>query len=131
VIKLALVVGIMATVATAAAAMIPFRASAPHSFSIRGSVNGLTPGAKTSLRVRIRNPYRRRIRVVSVRAFVKPSGHPCPVVNIRVKPFRGSLLIGARSSRSLSLEVSMSRSAGLACQGAIFPLRFSGRAIGA
>ena len=129
--RLALVVGIMATVATAAAAMIPFRASTPHRFSIRGSVSGLLPGAKTSLRVRIRNPYRRRIRVVSVRAFVNPSGHPCPVGNVRLKPFRGSLLIGARSSRSLSLEISMSRSAGMACQGAIFPLRFSGRAIGA
>jgi hypothetical protein len=126
-LKAALLAGISATVVVAAAVAVP--AGTPTSFSISGHVDGLFPGAELALPVRIRNPYRRRIRVVSVRASVGPSGRPCPMRNVQVSSFRGSLVVAAHRSRWISLRVRMLRSAASACQGEVFPLRFIGRAV--
>ena len=101
----------------------------PKTFSITGHVDDLTPGVRSSLAVKIRNPWSRKIRVISISARVDPSGRPCPVGNVRILGFRGSLVIRPRASRSVILAASLRRSAPPACAGATFPLRFSGRAV--
>ena len=102
---------------------------APNTFSITGHIDDLTPGGDSSLTVKIRNPWSRKIRVLSVSARVDPSGRPCPVDNVRIHGFRGSLMIPARASRSVILAATMRRSAPPVCAGAAFPLRFSGKAV--
>jgi hypothetical protein len=101
---------------------------APRTFSISGHVDDLAPGARSTLRLVIRNPWRRGIHVRAVTVRVDPSGRPCPVTTVRIARFRGDFFVRARSSRRLQLAARLRRSAPAACAGAVFPLAFSGRA---
>ena len=125
----ALAVLVVAALGTAGAYGTIGSREGPKRFSISGHVDDLVPGVDRTLRLRIRNPYRHRIRVVSVRTIVEPSGRPCPTRNIQVAPFRGSLAVRARSSRLLPVRVKMLASAPTTCAGAAFPLYFFGRAV--
>ena len=101
----------------------------PAAFSITGKVEGLYPGGHVPLAVRIKNPYSSALRVRSISIRIDPSGHPCPVGNLRITPFRGSLLVPRHASRTLDLDATLRLGAPLACQGVVFPLRFYGRAV--
>jgi hypothetical protein len=103
-------------------------ARAPKKFSITGHVGGLVPGVPARLPVRIRNPWPWPIRVVSIRVHVGPSGRPCPVSNVRIRPFNGSFVVRARSARVRVLAASLSPGAPDVCQGSTFALTFSGSA---
>jgi hypothetical protein len=132
--RLALVVGAAAVLAAAAgltlAANKPWRpAHGPKTFSISGQVADLAPGHNSILSLKVRNPWSRTIRVTSITARVDPSGRACPVRNVRVGPFRGSLVIPPRSVKTVMLEAVLRKTAAHACAGAAFPLRFFGRAV--
>ena len=98
-------------------------------FRLSGSVDGLYPGAKRFMSVKIRNPYRRPIRVVSVSAQVGRGKRFCSGANLHVRPFRGRLVIPRRQTRSVPLRVEMPLTAAPECDGARFPLVFRARAI--
>jgi hypothetical protein len=101
----------------------------PRTFSITGHVEDLAPGEWTTLHVKVRNPWSRTIRVTSISARVDPSGRICPVANVRIGRFRGSVVVPPRSSRFFALAAGMRIAAPPACAGATFPLRFSGMAV--
>src|SRR6266566_5386681 len=103
--------------------------STPKRFSITGHVDGLMPGSRLPLVLRIRNPWPRRIRVTSVGARIAASGRPCPLGNVKVSGFRGSLAVGPRSTRTLVLTASLRAGAPAACEGATFALTFYGKAV--
>ena len=121
------------TAVTAAHALgrVPAWASsaAPKRFSISGHVVGLLPGKQLPLVLRIRNPWSRRIRVTSVGARIAASGRPCPVRNVKIGRFRGSLAVGPRAVRTLVLTASLRSGAPAACEGATFALTYYGTAV--
>jgi hypothetical protein len=103
--------------------------AAPKRFSISGHVDGLLPGRRLPLVLRIRNPWSRRIRVTSIGARIAASGRPCPLRNVKISRFRGSLAVRPRSIRTLVLTASLRVGAPAACEGATFALTFFGTAV--
>jgi hypothetical protein len=127
------IVVVLAAAALAVAAAHAFATSArrpPKTFSISGHVVGLYPGSHSRLALRVRNPWSAAIRVTSLSARVGPSGRPCPVQNVRIGRFGGSLLVRARSARTVVVDAGLLASAPTGCAGAAFPLTFVGRAVG-
>jgi hypothetical protein len=104
--------------------------AAPKRFSISGHVDGLMPGKWSPFVLTIRNPWPRTIRVTSVGARIGPSGRPCQLRNLRVRRFRGSLVVRPRSIRTLVLSAGLRARAPAGCAGATFGLTFYGTAVG-
>jgi hypothetical protein len=121
--------GIAVATAHAVATVKVFRpARAPKAFSITGNIDGLVPGKRATLPVRVRNPWSWAIRVTSLKVRVHASGRACPVRNVRIARFSGSFLVRAHSTRVRPLGASLSQAAPAVCQGATFALTFRGTA---
>jgi hypothetical protein len=103
--------------------------AAPKRFSITGHADGLMPGRRSPLPVKIRNPWSWPIRVTYVSAYIEASGRPCPVRNVQVQRFKGSFLVRRRSTRVLALNAGLRANAPTTCEGATFALTFSGTAV--
>jgi hypothetical protein len=115
-----------------ALAALPASSGAPSarvSFRVSGSVSGLYPGAKRSLVVTVKNPFRRRLRLVSLRATARPARRGCSGWNVEVRPFAGRRTIRPRGSARVRLLARMPASVAEECKGARFPLVFRGRAV--
>jgi hypothetical protein len=98
-------------------------------FRIRGAVKGMYPGRVRKLRLRIRNPLDRAIRVRSIRARVRRPHRGCPAKAITIRRWRGHLRIRPHRGRTVRVKVKMKRRAPNACQGARFPIRYRGTAV--
>ena len=97
-------------------------------FQVSGSVTGLYPGARRSMRVKIRNPFKRAIVVRSDTAQVRRARRGCSGSNVEVRPFRGRVRVPAQGARVVRLLVRMPVTAADECRGARFPLVFRARA---
>lgn len=104
-------------------------ASKHGSFGIGGSVNGLYPGLTKPLKLTVSNPQHFAIVVTSVTVAVGNASQACGAANLSVTHFSGRRRVGAKGSARVTLEVTLAHSAPDACQGAVFPLRYSGRAV--
>jgi hypothetical protein len=102
--------------------------AAPAGFTLRGHVSGLYPGARRSLVIAVHNPGRRPLRVRSISTSVRPARRGCGAENVRVARFRGRLRVGPGATRRVRVTARMPLSSPTACQGAVFPLVFQGRA---
>ena len=98
-------------------------------FQVSGSVQGLFPGARRFMNVKIQNSYQRTMQVVSVSADVRRARRLCTGYNVDVRPFRGRLSIPPRRTRVVRLLVHMQPTAAEECKGARFPLRFRAKAV--
>jgi hypothetical protein len=114
--------GIAASRATVAAS----RGDAP--LRIRGSVEGLYPGLRAQLRLRIRNRSSRRLTVHSIDVRAGDAGPDCLRQNLLTHKRRLRLPIEPHTRRRARLGIIMAADAGDACQGATFPLEFRARA---
>jgi hypothetical protein len=99
------------------------------SFRIAGSVGGLYPGLTKPLKLTISNPQHFAIVVTSVTVAVGDASQGCKAGNVAVTRFSGRRRVGARGSAQVTLELTLVHAAPDACQGAVFPLRYSGRAV--
>jgi hypothetical protein len=97
-------------------------------FRISGSARDLLPGVLDRLTVTVRNPYPFAIRVTAIRAGARDSG-ACKAENLRLTALRRPLVVPQRSVRRFTLPIELASDAPDACQGASFPLVFSGRAV--
>jgi hypothetical protein len=104
-------------------------ASKHGSFTIAGSVKGLYPGLTKPLKLTITNPQHFAIVVTSVKVAVGNASQGCKAANIAVTHFSGRRRVGAKGSARVTLELTLAHKAPDACQGAVFPLRYSGRAV--
>lgn len=95
---------------------------------ISGHVDGLFPGARTRLRLRVKNRLPVAVVLRSIRTTVSDGAPGCSGRNLSVARYRGSLRIAAHRSRRVRVRVAMSGSAPDSCQAARFPLRYTGRA---
>ena len=102
------------------------------SFKLSGGVEGLWPGARTRLRLRIKNPNTFAIRVSSLSVRPKTSDKPgCDarwLTAVKTKKF--SLKVAPRRGAVTTYPIGLSKNAPDACQGASWPLRFTGTARG-
>lgn len=103
-------------------------AKGPQSFAIEGEIDGLYPGARVPLNVRVTNPHDNPLRVRSVDVEVQDSDlGACG--REWVKPGRNvtiSTLVPPKSTSFLSYPVWMVDSAPAVCQGATWALNFTG-----
>jgi hypothetical protein len=97
-------------------------------FTLHGHVGGLYPGARTRLLIAVNNRGRRPLRVRSITTRVRDAKPGCSAKNLQVDPYRGRLRVGAGRRRNVSVSVRMLPTTPVACQGALFPLAFRGRA---
>jgi hypothetical protein len=99
----------------------------PKRFTITGSATGLYPGGVGVLSLRVRNPYRRHLRVRALRVRVRDASRRCRASNLVVRRFRGFVDIRPRRTATVRLIARLSAKAPIGCTGARFPLRFSGK----
>jgi hypothetical protein len=104
-------------------------ASKHGSFGIAGSVKGLYPGLTKPLRLTLTNPQHFAIVVTSVTVAVGNASQGCKAANIAVTHFSGRRRVAAKGSARVKLEITLVHKAPDACQGAVFPLRYRGRAV--
>jgi hypothetical protein len=101
--------------------------SAPHgAFTIAGSIGGLWPGHSAPLVLTVYNPQPFTIDVRSISTVVGTPKTGCTASNLTVAGFAGRLYVPAGGMAHLSVPVALIHAAPDACQGAVFPLTYSG-----
>jgi LPXTG-motif cell wall-anchored protein len=104
-------------------------AHARDEFEIAGEVDGLYPGAETTLDAVVTNPYPFAIRIMSTSAMVLDAGAACPASMLEVGDAQATVDVPAGATGIVPLPVRMDMSAPDACQGATWPLMFTGTAV--
>ncbi len=104
--------------------------SSPGAFTIHGEVGGLYPGLEATLDARIENTEPFPIRVTSVAVAVRDANPGCGAAFLHVDPMTTSIDLPAGAVDQVPIAVRMDHAAPDACQGAAFPLEFTGTAIG-
>jgi hypothetical protein len=125
--------GDVAACVVAALVLVGLSASSVHAedaFEIAGEVDGLYPGADTTLDARVTNPHPFPIRVISTTVNVRDASSGCPASMLDIGDAQATAEVPAGGTSTVRLEVRMSRSAPDACQGVTWPLEFAGTAIG-
>jgi hypothetical protein len=105
-------------------------AHAQDGFSIAGEVDGLYPGANATLEARVTNPHPFVIRVISTSATVFDASPACPASMLEIGDSEAIVEVPPGGTGTVPLDVRMSRDAPDACQGATWPLEFTGIAVG-
>ena len=126
------IVGVSVLAMAGAVAVLPAAGRAGPAdveFRVSGSVTGLFPGARRLMAVRVQNPYRRPLRLLSVAADVGQARRYCTASNLTLRPFRGRLSIPPRSARVVRLGVALEPTAAQDCSGGRFPLRFRAKGL--
>jgi hypothetical protein len=105
-------------------------AALSRGFSVKGTVKGLYPGRKKTLKLRVRNLRRYKIKVKSLTIRVKkPSKPGCKRRWLKVT--RGifpKLKIGKLRHARVNVPIKLKRKANDKCQGAKWPLKYAGTA---
>jgi hypothetical protein len=100
--------------------------AAARPFGIAGSVGGLYPGRAEPLVLKVTNPYPFAIVVTSLATTVGAAGVGCGGGYLAVPAFSGQMTVLGSGSAHVSVTVKLAHSAPNACQGRVFPLKFSG-----
>ncbi len=103
-------------------------AAPPRTFSITGTVAGLSPGRALPLVLTVTNPQRYAITVASISTTAGNASSSCPAADVTVSAFAGQLPVGAGRTVSTTVTVTMRHSAPDGCQAAVFPFRYTGAA---
>lgn len=102
--------------------------SAPR-FRIRGSIGGLFPGLRTTMRLAVRNPNPYAIRVTRIKTAVGASTGACPARSMKVRTWKGRARVPARGVRRIKVSVRMKRTAPTVCAGHRYRLIYRGWAV--
>lgn len=117
----------------AALVLIGLSAASVHAqdgFEIAGEVGGLFPGADTTLDAVVTNPHPFAIRVISTTVTVLDASQACPASMLEIGDSDATVEVPPGGTATVPLDVRMSLDAPDACQGATWPLRFTGTAVG-
>ena len=102
--------------------------SVNDSFRIAGSVGGLYPGGTAALVLTLSNTAHFAIVVTSVTTQVASPEPGCSGSYLTVEPFAGARTVPAEGTAQITVPVVLSHAAPDPCQGAVFPLAYSGLA---
>ncbi len=97
-------------------------------FHVKGHKQGLYPGRRTTIQVRVKNPNAVPILLRKVKAKVRSPQPGCSSRRVRTTPWKGSRRITPHGYIHLRMRVRMLRGAPDACQGVRFELRYRARA---
>lgn len=125
------VMGMVACLVLLGQAAASVHAQEEEEFEITGEVGGLYPGAEMTLEARVSNPYPFPINVTSVETTVVDASPGCPASMLEIRGSDQEVEIPPGATRMVPLDVRMDRGAPDACQGATWPLEFTGTATGA
>lgn len=107
------------------------RSAAAHArgtFRIAGSVSGLYPGISTHLFLTVTNPQAYAIKVTQIRTSVGSPSAACGASNLVVGTFTGHRVVARHGKAVVTVPISLRHAAPDACQGAVFPLTYTGTA---
>jgi hypothetical protein len=114
-------------VITALSSMAAARAAVPvqqDAFEISGEVDGLYPGANTTLDARVTNPQPFTIRVTSVATAVDSANPSCPGSMLEIGDVRAPVDVPSGTTGTVPIAVHMDGNAPESCQGVTFTLEF-------
>jgi hypothetical protein len=97
-------------------------------YKISGKAVGLFPGARTTMRLTVRNPNPYPIKVRKIRTTVRSGAASCPSKTVRVARSRGTKRIPARSRARVKVKVRMLPTAPDSCAGRRYRLIYRGLA---
>jgi hypothetical protein len=97
-------------------------------FRLTGEVGGLYPGIESTVPVAITNPQSLAIEVVSVDVTALDAGRACPGSVLTFGGVPSTVDVPAGGTVTVSVEVRLDPAAPDACQGATWPLVFTGSA---
>lgn len=100
-----------------------------NGFSISGSVSGLFPGSSLPLVLTVTNPHPFPIQITSIATSVGSPSPGCASSNLAVTEFAGKLMVPANSTANVTLTATLGHTTPDACQGAVFPLHYTGTAV--
>lgn len=106
----------------------------PQTFGLSGDLAEVYPGFDGTLTVTLTNPHRFAIVVTTVEVAVgapidtAAGDGPCLTAHLEVDEFSGAREVGRLGTATQGLDARMSPDAPDACQGASFPLTYSGTA---
>jgi hypothetical protein len=100
-----------------------------RSFLVSGNVTELGPGVTRPLRLRLTNPNHSDITVEAVQVSVGDSSTGCSGGSLLVANLPGPVFVPRLGEAGVTLGVTMSASASSICDGASFPLTYSGSAV--
>jgi hypothetical protein len=95
-------------------------------FTISGGVSGLFPGRTMPLKLTVSNQESYTISVVSITTRVGNAKTACTAANVSVTSFSGRLVLGGYDHAQVTVSVTMVKAAPTSCEGAVFPLVYSG-----
>ena len=101
--------------------------STRSAFGIHGGTTGLYPGRSQPLELTVTNPQSFAITVTSITTAVGPASAACPAADLQVGPFGGSLAVPAGGRAAVAVTATLAGAAPDACQGALFPLQYTGQ----
>jgi hypothetical protein len=100
--------------------------TAAGSFRISGNVAGLYPGAHLPLVLTVTNPEHFAIVVTTLSVSAGNAAPGCGAANLATTSFSGNLHVPASGTATATVHVTLAHSAPNACQGVVFPLRYTG-----
>jgi hypothetical protein len=103
-------------------------AAVSGSFHVKGEAGPLFPRIPDDLVLTTRNPFDHPILVTAVGVDVGNASRRCRASNLRTPGFTSDVRVSALSNANVTIPIWLQADAPDACQGKIFPLRFSGRA---
>ena len=123
-------VGLLSTTAVSCVVPTPDPpANGRHVFLLTGQVENLRPGAAQPMVVTVRNPNNSPIRVTSVALHATAASATCPASSLDLPTWTGSLLVAKRGTATVTVDVGLKPGAPSACQGATWPVTYSGSAV--
>ena len=104
-------------------------APAPGTFGISGDIDGLYPGTTRTTELRITNPNAVPIRVTSLAVKVSRASAQCGPRTIQTKAQKKDFRVPANGQATAVLRVTLRIGVPNACQGATYPLTYTGSAV--
>ncbi len=122
----------VAALVTVLLAVLPLIGVPHHGpvFVITGTTTSLLPGVPGQLTLVLSNPAEEDLTVTFVRVTAQDAGPGCTKANLAVRPFVGTVALRKHSTATITLPITLSAYAPEACRLVVFPLSFSGKAVG-
>ena len=102
--------------------------SASQTFEISGDTVGLYPTVVRTLDLKLENPHNVVVTVATLQIQVGDAGPGCASTNLTVEPVDLPIDIPASGETTLAVSVRLADDPADACQGARFPLTYTGTA---
>ncbi|HTG46607.1 MAG TPA: hypothetical protein VK646_03005 [Actinomycetota bacterium] len=98
----------------------------------KGNITNLWPGAVSTMRVTVKNPYPKAIVVKNLKTKVGTGTSAlgtCSASVLKIQVWKGKVTIKPRKSKAILVKITMAASAPNTCQGTRFPLSYVVKAV--